>query len=131
MVVDTSALVSMLTGEPDAPKFARLLRDAPEKRMSAANYAELRIVMLKRTHQYDPELAPDMVHRAGIEVVSLSKGQADLAAQAYRTYGKGRHRAALNFGDCFAYALAKQLDAPLLFKGTDFSETDIRAAAEG
>ena len=130
MVVDTSALVSMLTGEPDAPKFARLLRDAPEKRMSAANYAELRIVMLKRTHQYDPELAPDMVHRAGIEVVSLSKGQADLAAQAYRTYGKGRHRAALNFGDCFAYALAKHLDVPLLFKGTDFSETDIRAAAE-
>jgi ribonuclease VapC len=87
--------------------------------------------MLRRTHENDPDLARDTIDRAGIEVIPVTAAQADLAAQAYRTYGKGRHRAALNFGDCFAYALAKQLDAPLLFKGTDFAETDIRAAAEG
>jgi ribonuclease VapC len=131
MVVDTSALVSMLTEETEAQTFARLLREAPEKRISAANYAELLIVMLRRTHENDPDLARDTIDRAGIEVIPVTAAQADLAAQAYRTYGKGRHRAALNFGDCFAYALAKQLDAPLLFKGTDFAETDIRAAAEG
>jgi len=131
MVVDTSALVSMLIGEPDAPNFARLLRNAPQKRISAANYVELQIVMLRRTGENDPALARDIVERAAIDVVPVSKPQADLAAEAYRTYGKGRHRAALNFGDCFAYALAKQLDAPLLYKGTDFAATDITPAAVG
>jgi len=131
MVVDTSALVSMLIGEPDGPNFARLLRDSPKKRISAANYVELRIVMLRRTGGLDPALASDIIERAGIEVVPVSRRQADLAAEAYRTYGKGRHRAALNFGDCFAYALAKQRDAPLLYKGTDFAATDITRAAVG
>jgi len=131
MVVDTSVLVAMLIGEPEAQTFAHILRNAARKRISAASYAELRIVMLRRTGDNDPQLATDIIDQAGIDVMPVSREQADLAAEAYRTYGKGRHPAALNFGDCFAYALAKQLDAPLLYKGTDFAATDITPAATG
>lgn len=97
--------------------------------MSAANYAELQIVMLRRTRADDPGIVPDALTKSGVTIVPVERQHAELAAQAYRGFGKGRHPAALNFGDCFSYALAKALDAPLLYKGTDFAATDVASAS--
>jgi ribonuclease VapC len=131
IVVDTSALIAVLRQEEEASSFLAAMETANDLRISAGNFLEFQIVSMRRAPQTPRPVARLAIERLGIRVVPVTAAQADLAAQAHRTYGKGRHRAALNFGDCFAYTLAKQLDAPLLFKGTDFAETDIRAAAEG
>ena len=127
MVVDTSALAAILLQESDGPRFAKVLSTAGNRRLSAGSYTEFQIVAFRRMRHGGHELARDMIDEFRIDIMPVTSAQADLAAEAYARYGKGRHPAALNFGDCFAYALARSLDAPLLYKGTDFARTDLEA----
>jgi ribonuclease VapC len=128
MVVDASALAAVFFLEPDAPKFLGALQQRPYACMSAANFLEIAIVIDSRDA---PEQMVDLdlfLAEAGVEIVPVTAGQARIARDAYRRFGKGNHAAGLNFGDCFAYALAKERDLPLLFKGDDFAQTDLRPA---
>jgi ribonuclease VapC len=127
MVVDTSALVAILLLEQDAATYADAIAGARSTVMSAASYVELTIVALSRGTRGRAELEATLTD-ALIEIVPMTIDQAHLAADAYETYGRGRHPAALNFGDCFAYALAKSRNEPLLFKGGDFALTNILRA---
>lgn len=127
MVVDTSALVAILLGEPDAERFARALGGAPVRLLSAVTRVELSFVIEGRkgeTGRADLDLLRD----GGFEIVSVTPQQAEIAVDAFRRFGRGRHRAGLNVGDCFAYALAAATDHELLFKGNDFIHTDVRPA---
>lgn len=127
MVVDTSAVVAILRMEPDAAHFAESLAAADVRLMSAANLVEAGIILGAR---FGPDAEQDLdllVARAGIEIVPVTPEQATIARRAFRAFGKGQHPAGLNFGDCFAYALAKASGQPLLFKGNDFAQTDIAA----
>ena len=124
MVVDTSALVAILLQEEDAQAYADAIAAAATAALSAASYVELAIVSLSRGARGRAELEA-MLADAVIDIVPVTLDQARIAAGAYERYGKGRHAAALNFGDCFAYALAKSRGEPLLFKGSDFGLTDI------
>ncbi|OQW55924.1 MAG: ribonuclease [Proteobacteria bacterium HN_bin10] len=129
MVIDSSAIVAILFSEVEAQRFAELIEADGEARLSAANFLEISNVVESR-HGLSGRLILDgaIAHfrAAGLLVVAFDEIQAELAREGFRRYGKGRHPAGLNFGDCFAYALAKALDAPLLYKGTDFGKTDIR-----
>src|SRR5271165_1118785 len=128
MVVDTSALVAILLGEPDAARFARALADAPLRLLSAVSRVELSFVIEGRkgeTGRADVEL---MLRDGGFEVVSAAPQQAEIAVDAFRRFGRGRHRVRLNIGDRFSYALAVATDRTLLFKGDDFAYTDIHPA---
>ena len=125
MVLDTSALIAILTDEPERRAFNEAIEGDPVCLLSAANALETRIVLLHRFGEPAVRLFDGYLYRAGIEIVAVTAATADLAYDAYRTFGRGRHAAALNFGDCFAYALARETDEPLLFKGGDFSKTDI------
>jgi ribonuclease VapC len=128
MVVDASALAAIFFIEPDAPRFLRTLQETPYACMSAANFLEIAIVIDNRN---EPEQMVDLdlfLAEAAVEVVPVTAGQARIARDAYRRFGKGNHPAGLNFGDCFAYALAKERDLPLLFQGADFALTDLRPA---
>jgi ribonuclease VapC len=131
VIVDTSALVALLRDEPEAPAFAGLLRAAPRRLLSAASYVELAAVVDGRG---DPVLSGALdawLAAWGIETVPLSVEQARIARAAYRRFGRGSgHPARLNLGDCFAYALARDLGEPLLFKGADFALTDIELVTE-
>jgi ribonuclease VapC len=125
MVVETSAVLAMLLDEPEAAEFAQLIEDDPTPVISAASVVEAGIVLISR---YGPDARDDLLAflaQGGLQVEPVTAEQADLALEAYQRYGKGRHRAGLNFGDCFAYALCKATGQPLLFKGQDFSQTDI------
>lgn len=125
MIIDTSALLAVLYQEEDAEWFVTAIITAPTRRMSAANFLEAAINI--DVHG-DPEASRQLDHfvrQAAIEIVPVTLEQAQIARQAYLDFGKGRHKAALNFGDCFAYALAWATGEPLLFKGNDFSNTDI------
>jgi ribonuclease VapC len=128
MVVDASALAAVFFMEPDAPKFLRVLQQTPYACISAANFLEIAIVIDNRDgveQMVDLDL---FLMEAAVEVVPVTAGQARIARDAYRRFGKGNHPAGLNYGDCFAYALAKERDLPLLFKGDDFVRTDLRPA---
>jgi len=126
MVIDTSALVAMLSDEPEAERF-EIAVDADQVRlMSTASYLETAIVIEARFGEPGGRELDLWVHRAAVDLVSFDSDQADAARIAYRRYGKGRHRAGLNYGDCFSYALAKVSGQPVLFKGDDFVHTDIR-----
>ena len=127
MVVDTSALVAILLGEPDAERFARALGGAPVRLLSAVTRVELSFVIEAKgeTGRADLEL---LLRDGGFDIVSVTPQQAEIAVGAFRRFGRGRHRARLNIGDCFAYALAVATDHTLLFKGDDFIHTDIRSA---
>jgi ribonuclease VapC len=127
MIVDTSALVAILLQEDDARTYADAIAGAGTAALSAASYVELAIVSLSRGEKGRAELEA-MLADAGIEIVPVTLDQARLAAGAYEKYGRGRHAAGLNFGDCFAYALAKSRNEVLLFKGTDFARTDVLRA---
>jgi ribonuclease VapC len=124
MVVDTSALVAILLLEQDAPTYAKAIAGAESAVMSAASYVELTIIAISRGTRGRAELEATLTD-ALIEIVPVTIDQAHIAADAYERYGRGRHPAALNFGDCFAYALAKSRNEPLLFKGADFGLTDV------
>lgn len=128
MVIDTSAIVAIAQNEPEAPDFERLIADDPIRLISAATMLETAMVL--ETRFGDPGGAElDLwLAKANVEIVAVGAEHADQARRAWRRYGKGRHPAGLNYGDCFSYALAKLTSESLLFKGDDFSQTDIQAA---
>jgi len=128
MIVDTSALVAILYREPEAAAFAQLIYDADVCRISVASYVELSMVVENQLGPEGMRQAETFFRRAGIVIEPVTLDHGELARQAFLDFGKGRHRAALNYGDCFSYALAKATGEPLLFKGDDFSRTDIKAA---
>jgi ribonuclease VapC len=125
MVIDTSALVAVLLGEPSAPRLLSVFQRMAVGRVSAATLLEAAMVMQARLGDAGEGQLDRLVQRLGVEVVRVSREHAEIARSAFRRFGKGRHPAALNFGDCFAYALARALDEPLLFVGGDFSQTDV------
>lgn len=129
MIIDTSALVAILRGEPDARRFAEAIQGANDRRISAATYVELGAVIDGARDPVASRRVDELLTTASISIEPVTEEQARLAREAYRDFGKGSgHAAALNFGDCFAYALARATGEPLLFKGDDFSRTDISAA---
>jgi ribonuclease VapC len=128
MILDTSALMAIFFGEPEGDLYIRMIHDADRCRISAANFVELSMAI-------EGQLGPEALRqcdmffrRADIVIEPVTVEHAHLARQAFLDFGKGRHPAGLNFGDCFAYALTKATDEPLLYKGNDFSKTDIKAA---
>ena len=125
MVVDTSAVLAILFEEDDAIAFAETLSLQSKKVMSAANLLEAGIAVLGRKGPEGLSYLSELIERSDIDISPIDKALAELALEAYRAFGKGRHPAALNFGDCFSYALAKHRNEPLLAKGTDFIRTDI------
>ena len=128
IVVDTSAVVAVFLAETKGDLFSELIQATDEPRISAASLAECLIVLDSRTADDNAELLRDMLFELGLVVEPVTASEAWLAGDAYQRFGKGRHRARLNLGDCFSYALAKSLDLPLLFKGDDFRHTDVRPA---
>ena len=127
MVIDTSALVAILLGEPERARFIPRITDDRTRLISAASLLETAIVIESRKTDAGPRELDLFVYRSELEIVPVDAEQVAIARLAHRTYGKGRHPAALNFGDCFAYALAKATGEPLLFKGDDFAKTDVDA----
>jgi ribonuclease VapC len=129
MIVDTSALVAILQREPSWEALRELIIKYRPARLSAASYVELGIAVLHARNPAVRHAADDFVPQARMIIEPVTERQARIAREAYRDYGKGSgHPARLNFGDCFAYALARDLNEPLLFKGDDFRHTDIRPA---
>ena len=128
MIIDTSAILSILLREPDAERFARAITAASSRRISAATLLETTIVLESRSGSAASRQLDAFLRRAQIELEPVTPEQAQTARQAWRRFGKGNHPAGLNFGDCFAYALAEATREPLLFKGGDFELTDIPAA---
>lgn len=125
MVLDTSALLAVLLDEPKRARFVDAILAADSRRVSVASFVETSLVLHAR-HGAEAVRRLDLfLARAGIEVEPVSVAQGRLARDAFARFGKGRHPAALNFGDCFAYALAVELDEALLFKGADFAKTDV------
>jgi len=122
-------VLAILFAEPDASVYATAIAEAnnPSK-ISAATFVEVAIVVEAQTKESGPRQLDAFMRRAGIEIEPVTEEQAHIARQAYSDFGKGRHRAGLNFGDCFSYALSKATGRPLLFKGDDFSKTDIVSA---
>lgn len=130
MIVDTSAVLAVLLAEPDAHTYADAMDAADVCRISAATFVEAAIVvdcMIGASAGRDLDA---FIRRAGMMIESVTEEQAHIARQAYADFGKGRHKAGLNFGDCFAYALARVTGEPLLYKGKDFRHTDIKSALQ-
>lgn len=130
MIVDTSVLIAILLQEQDSDSFLQALGKAPQGlSMCSANLLEAGVVLNRAQDSTLSNQLKELVENFGIQVEKFTSDQAWLAIEAHRTFGKGSgHPAQLNFGDCFAYALAKDLGQPLLFKGNDFSKTDIVSA---
>jgi ribonuclease VapC len=131
MVLDSSALLALLLNEPEAPAFRLAIEADPVRLLSAANLVETAIAIETRVGEAGGRELDLLLHKAGVEVVAVDAAQADLARHAYRQFGKGRHLAGLDYGDCFAYALAQSAGEPLLFKGDDFSKTDVTVVSLG
>jgi len=129
MVIDSSALLAIFLAESEGERFLRSIVNAPAKLVSAASLLETGIVLESRLGEAAGREFDLFVIRAGLEVVPVDTEQIEIARSAWRKYGKGRHPAALNFGDCFAYALAKSSGEPLLAKGGDFARTDVELCA--
>ena len=126
MIVDTSVIIAILRDEPDLEELVDALNSADARRLSAASYLEAAVVT---DGNRDPVLSrrlDSLLQESLIEIETVTVEQARIAREAYRDFGKGRHRAGLNFGDCFVYALAKVKGEPLLCKGEDFKRTDLR-----
>jgi ribonuclease VapC len=130
MILDTSAVSAIFFNEPEGDHFLQMIRDADRCRISAANFVELSMVIEGQLGAEGGRQLDMFFRRAEIVIEMVTVEQAHLARQAFLDFGKGRHAAQLNFGDCFAYALAKATGEPLLFKGMDFNKTDIRKADE-
>jgi len=124
MVIDSSALLAVLFGEPEAEDYVRALASSGRKFMSAVNKLETMIVVEARKGMVGTGALARLLTAAGMEIIPFGSSQAEIALAAWRRYGKGRHPAGLNMGDCAAYALASTLNDSLLFKGGDFSRTD-------
>jgi ribonuclease VapC len=128
MIIDTSAIIAILNDEPERRAFNQAIEKSDVCLLSTAGFVEASIVM-ENSRGYEGLRDFDLwMSAAGIVLAPVDVDQAQIARQAFRQYGKGRHPAALNFGDCFSYALTKASGLPLLFKGEDFKKTDIQAA---
>ena len=125
MIVDTSAVLAVVFDEPDSEQYDRAIAQVQLCRMSAANFLEATIALGRRTGDTRGRRLDDYLQEAGIELEPVTVEQAQAARRAWRRFGKGNHPAALNYGDCFAYALAEVTQEPLLFKGEDFARTDV------
>lgn len=128
MVIDTSALVAILCDEPEAALFEAALEQDTTRLISAATLLETSIVIEARFGEVGGRELDLLIHKAQIAVEPFDQEQTEIAREAYRTYGKERHPAALNYGDCFAYALSVVRGEPLLYKGDDYSKTDVKSA---
>ncbi len=128
MVIDTSALIAILLDEPDAGKIRTAIEAGFPRLLSAASLVEASLVIESRKGEAGGRELDLLLYRGAIEIVPVDRDQAELARVAWRRYGRGRHAARLNYGDCFAYALAKSRRSPLLFAGTDFAATDVEPA---
>jgi ribonuclease VapC len=131
MVIDTSAIVAIALNEPEATEFEQRIADDPVRLISAATALEVTIVLETRLGDAGGRELDLWLHKVGAEIVPVDAEQMDAARRAWRRYGKGRHPAELNFGDCFSYALALTRGEPLLFKGEDFARTEINRRIEG
>jgi ribonuclease VapC len=129
MVIDSSALIALLLGEPESTNFVTSIAASTTRLTSASSYLETAIVMLNRSGPDAPEKVDRLLADLSIDIFPFTQDQAVLAIAAYGRYGRGSgHPAGLNFGDCFTYALAKLTGEPVLFKGSDFSRTDLVSA---
>lgn len=128
MVLDTSGLAAVLFDEPEREEFVRKIATAPRRLISSGTLIESSIVVESRRGEVAGRELDLFLHRAKVDIIAVDEHQAQLARAAWRRYGKGRHPAGLNFGDLFAYALARSSGEELLFKGDDFTKTDIAAA---
>jgi ribonuclease VapC len=125
VIADSSALIAILLGEPESQVFDQAILAAPSCRISAPTFVEVSIIVETRTGAEGVLLWESMLRQSNIAIQAFTEEHAFLARQAFSEFGKGRHPAGLNFGDCFSYALAKATGEPLLFKGDDFRKTDI------
>jgi ribonuclease VapC len=128
VILDSSAIIAILRAEPDASDFAKAIIAAERRYVSAVNYVEAAVVIDSGNDAVASRRFDEFFRVSRIAVQPVTLHQAEIARQAYRDFGKGRHQAGLNFGDCFSYALAKEMDEPLLFKGNDFGHTDVESA---
>ena len=129
MIIDTSAIIAILRDEPDAAFFARVIAASTDRRVSAVNFVESAVVIDASRDPIASRRFDELIKQANISVEPVTLEQAQVARDAYRDFGRGSgHAAKLNFGDCFAYALAKTVGEPLLFKGSDFALTDVIGA---
>ena len=128
MIVDTSAVMTVLFGESGAERYDEAIAKAPRRLMSVVNFLEAAIVLESRSGEAAGHELDAFLEEAEIEPAPVTADHAQAARRAWRRFGKGNHPAGLNFGDCFAYALAEATGEPLLFKGRDFALTDIEAA---
>ena len=128
MIVDSSAVLAVLFRESDAEQYDTTIAEATPCRMSAASFLEAAIVLEGRSGTATGHELDDYLEVAQVELVPVTAEQAQAARRAWRRFGKGNHPASLNFGDCFAYALAEVTGEPLLFKGEDFALTDVQVA---
>ena len=129
MVVDTSALVAILKVEPDASTLLSCLGNSGANRIATATLLEAQMVVISQLNEAGLVELELLLNRAQIQVMPFDSDHMRWALHGWRNYDKGRHRAALNLGDCFIYGLAKAMDAPLLFKGEDFQHTDVKVPA--
>jgi ribonuclease VapC len=130
MILDTSAIVAILQDELESPAFTQAVEDNRPVRVSAANWLEAAILLDGNRSPALSRRFDELLREAAVEVEPVTAQQAEFAREAYRAFGRGSgHPAHLNFGDCFAYALAMERDEPLLFKGKDFAHTDVRRVA--
>jgi ribonuclease VapC len=127
MVIDSSAIIAVLLNEANAAQIAEVIDSGSQRLLSAASLLEASIVIESRKGEAAGRELDLLIYRAAIEVVAVDQDQAEIARIAWRRYGKGRHPAGLNYGDCFSYALARSRGLPLLSQGEDFSRTDIDA----
>jgi len=129
VILDTSAVIAILRDEPEAAQFAKAIEKAAHRRISAVNYVEAAAVIDASKDPVASRRFDELLEEGEVVIESVTDSQARIARQAYRDFGKGSgHPASLNFGDCFAYALAKAKREPLLFKNKDFSRTDVASA---
>lgn len=128
IVVDTSAIFAIAAHESERNAFIDILDQTDAAACSSVTYLELVMVLTGRSHAVAKSRVDDLLRTFAIEIAAIDRVVTDAAIEAFDRFGKGRHRASLNLADCFSYALAKSLDAPLLFKGDDFRRTDISAA---
>jgi ribonuclease VapC len=128
MVIDTSAVIAILQAEPTAERLSLAIHAATAPRISAASIVEAGMVIQGRRGDAGERDLDALLRELSVDILALTAAHAEIARSAFRRFGKGRHPAALNFGDCFSYALARALGEPLLFVGDDFSRTDVKVA---
>ena len=126
MVIDTSALIAILLGEPEAEALALAMAKDPRRMLSAFSAVEAYIVITTKKGESGGRELDLLLHRCQVETIGFNAEQAELARKGWLAYGKGRHRAGLNIGDCCSYALAKHAGEPILFVGEDFAHTDLQ-----